>query len=101
MLTYGLLDWRGPLTCTDALARAMGFGGVDDLESEADRIGTSIYEGTALTARDWTRALIATQIAFAIHREWGPIHGGTDAKWIGVLPRPPRKVPTSSSHLPG
>jgi hypothetical protein len=101
LLANALMDWGGPLTCTEALAKAMGFDGVEDLEDEGYRIGNAIDRSEPLTLRDWTRACIATQIAFVLHPEWGSQHGGSDGKWITVLRGRPRKVPMSMEYLPG
>lgn len=65
VLNYGLIDWGGPSVCSEALARAMGFDGLDDLNHESERIAASIRAGKPLSARDWTRAVFSTEIIFA------------------------------------
>lgn len=100
MLTYGLKDWNGPTEPTESMAVALGFSGVEDLCSEGDRIAEAISAGEPLTERDWSRALLSTEVVFAsivvgAASEWGTIHSGTDAHWIGVLRSIQRKVPAS------
>lgn len=96
MLCDGLTDWFGPLEVGEALAVALGFRGVDDMWTESERIARAIASGESLTARDWSRAVAATGIAFfAEADEWISIRGGTDSHWLGVLRRIQRKVPCS------
>jgi hypothetical protein len=64
LLRAGLLEWGGPANCTDELAVAMGFQNVQDLFEQGSRIAKSIAEGQPQTRTDWTRALLATEIAF-------------------------------------
>ena len=104
VLNYGLIDWNGPSECTESLAIAMGFTGLDDLEQESERIAASIMSGQPLTARDWTRALLSTEIIFASEvvgtgGEWRVIHGRDDAYWIQVLRRIQAKVPWSREFV--
>jgi hypothetical protein len=47
MLVYGLRDWGGPAHCTESLAVAMGFSGIDDLVEESERIITSSATSSA------------------------------------------------------
>lgn len=65
MLASGLAEWDGPGHCTDEMARAMGFADASDLLREGRRLEGDLAEGRALSRRDWTRALLATEIAFA------------------------------------
>jgi hypothetical protein len=93
MLVLGLTDWGGPIEGTDSLAVAMGFAGLEDLTDEGDRIARAIAAQQPLSDQDWTRALTATAIAFALEGdEWTSIQGGTDAQWVEVLRRLQRKV---------
>src|SRR4051795_2823092 len=82
MLVYGLKDWGGPAHGTEALAVAMGFEGLENLCEDGDRIAVAIGAGEALTVRDWTRALVATEFVFASDvlgtgSEWTVIQAGT------------------------
>ena len=96
MLCDGLTDWFGPLEIGERLAVALGFRGVDDMWTEGDRIARAIATGQPLMARDWSRAVAATGVAFfAEAGEWTSIRGGTDAHRIGVLQGIQRKVPCS------
>lgn len=65
MLRWGLLDWGGPARPTDELVRVMGFDSIVDLHENARRIAESVWTGAALTRRDWTRALVATEFVWA------------------------------------
>ena len=65
MLKRGLLEWGGPAHCTDAMAVAMGFASVRDLFDESHRILDDLAAKRPLSRLDWTRTLLATEIAFA------------------------------------
>lgn len=65
MLRWGLLDWGGPASPTDDLARVMGFESVADLYVQARRMAEDVWTGKGLTRRDWTRALVATEFVWA------------------------------------
>jgi hypothetical protein len=65
MLRWGLLDWGGPATPTDALARVMGFESIDALYEGSRRIADLVSTRSALSRRDWTRSLIATELVWA------------------------------------
>ena len=100
MLCDGLTDWFGPLEIGERLAVALGFRGVEDMRTESDRIARAIATGQPLPARDWSRAVAATGVAFFDEAdEWTSIRGGTDAHWVGVLRRIQRKVPCSLLQL--
>ena len=104
LLFYGLIDWGGPARCTEALAIALGFDGLEDLEREGHRIAQDIYDGRPVSLRDWTRAMFSAEIIFASDvtgtgSEWGVIQGGDDAHWLGVLRALQRKVPASRRYL--
>jgi hypothetical protein len=64
VLDRGLVEWGGPAHCTEAMAKAMGFGNVANLYTEGDRIVRDLESRRPLTRRDWTRALLATEIVF-------------------------------------
>lgn len=105
MLWYGLKDWGGPAHGTDALAVAMGFSDLRDLRKEGDRIAEAIASDQPLSLRDWTRALVATEFAFASEvlgtgGEWTTIQGGRDEDWIIVLRKLQWKVPKARHVLP-
>lgn len=65
MLRWGLLDWGGPASPTEALVRVMGFESIADLHTSARRIAESVWTGRGLSRRDWTRALVATEFVWA------------------------------------
>lgn len=65
MLRWGLLDWGGPASPTEALVRVMGFESIADLYTSARRIAELVWTGKGLSRRDWTRALVATEFVWA------------------------------------
>ena len=82
VLNRGLVEWGGPAHCTEAMAIAMGFRSVGDLFVQADRMIDALEQGRPLSRRDWTRALLATEIVFVSDvlgsgQEW-PITTGLD-----------------------
>ena len=65
VLSRGLIEWDGPAHCTESMARAMGFVSVADLLRAGQHMADDLDAGRPLSRRDWTRALLATEIAFA------------------------------------
>jgi hypothetical protein len=65
ILRWGLRDWGGPASASEDLVRVMGFESIADLFREGQRIAELIWTGQPLTARDWTRALVATEFVWA------------------------------------
>jgi hypothetical protein len=97
MLISGLSDWGGPAYGSDALAVAMGFRDLDDLIEQAQRLMDDIQFRRPMTIRDWTRALVATEFAFASSvlgtgDEWTAIRAGHDVDWLRTLRRLQSKV---------
>jgi hypothetical protein len=104
MLVHGLRAWDGPGYATDSLALAMGFSDSNHILNEAPRIARAIADGQALSVRDWTRSLIATEFAYTsavlgAGNEWTTIHAGSDEHWINVLRRLQQLVPHAPRHL--
>lgn len=65
LLRWGIIEWGGPARCTEEMAVAMGFRDVQDLFDSTGRLADSIDSGGPLTAIDWLRVLLATEIVFA------------------------------------
>jgi hypothetical protein len=65
MLNRGLSEWGGPARCTDPMAAAMGFGDVERMFAEMDRLYQVTKEHRAMSRCDWARTLLATEIVFA------------------------------------
>jgi hypothetical protein len=104
MLVYGLMDWAGPAHGTDSLAVAMGFSNLEDLQEDGERIARAIGAVRPLPVRDWTRALVGAEFAFASEvlgtgGEWTTIQGGSDEHWIKVLRRLQHRVPKARRFL--
>ncbi len=70
LLSHGLMEWGGPAFATSELAVAMGFLALQDMEGECKRLAEAIRAKQPLFPEDWTRALAATEIAFA-SEVWG------------------------------
>jgi hypothetical protein len=98
LLRSGLLEWGGPASATDELARPMGFLGKDDLlRGDGDRLRQAIDRGEPLTRHDWRRTLLATEIVFASDVvgsgwDWSITTGLADDLSIKLLRAVQRKV---------
>jgi hypothetical protein len=104
MLVRGLTDWGAPAVATERLSVAMGFTSIEDLLEEGSRLAEALAAGQPLSVRDWTRALVATEIAFASDvfgtgSEWTVVQGGSDEQWIVVLRKLQAKVPVDRRFL--
>ena len=64
VLDRGLVEWGGPARCTEQMAVALGFDSVADPLEEGYR-KDDISNERPLTRRDWTRALLATEVVVA------------------------------------
>lgn len=105
MLTHGLRDWGGPAHPVHALALLMGCRDVAELVSETERISGAVVRGRPLSRLDWTRALVATEVAFASKvfgtgDQWTTILGSSDAHWVTVLRHLQAKLPATRDALP-
>lgn len=90
LLNRGLFAWMGGSYLTDALAVAMGFESAVDFDVEADRLASALAADEPLSGWDWTRTLLATEIAFAsdvlgLGVEWETITGLGDQDALEVL----------------
>ena len=65
LLWEGLHQWGGPTRPTDAVAQVIGFDDVETMRVEGRRIRQSLRDGSALSKRDWQRALTAIEIVWA------------------------------------
>jgi len=90
VLTRGLVEWGGPAHCTEPMAIALGFRSVVDLFTQSDRLVDALEEERPLSRRDWTRALLATEIVFASDVlgsgvEWPDTTGLDDVETLRTL----------------
>jgi hypothetical protein len=97
VLRHGMIEWGGPARCTEEMAVAMGFDGVQHLFEETDRLVMAIDRKEQFTRRDWLRVLLATEIVFASDavgsgRDWSTTTGLTDLKTIRLLRSIQRKL---------
>jgi hypothetical protein len=97
LLVRGLREWGGPTRPTDALAKAMGSETIVGLLADTERVAVQLKAGEPLTAADWARALIATEIAFASNYygsgwDWSSTVGLDDEETIRRLRQVQRKL---------
>jgi hypothetical protein len=98
VLCWGLIEWGGPARCTDEMAVAMGFASVQDLFDHGARLRTAIATRFPLTASDWLRVLLATEIVFASNcvgsgLDWPITSGYSDDESFAALRSIQRKLP--------
>jgi hypothetical protein len=79
------------------MAVAIGFTSVRDLFNSAERLIEAITSGSPLSATDWLRVLLATEIVFASNAigsglDWSVTTGMSDEESIAVLRRVQRKL---------
>jgi hypothetical protein len=97
VLNRGLTEWDGPAHCTEAIAAAMGFASVRAVSAEGSRIADDLQSGQPLARRDWTRALLATEIVYISDVlgsgiEWPTTTGLDDVETLHVLRTVQRKL---------
>lgn len=97
LLRGGIVEWGGPARCTEEMAIAMGFDSVQDLFDSTGRLAGAITAGTAMTAADWLRVLLATEIVFASNtvgsgHDWAITTGLSDAESLAALRSVQRKL---------
>ena len=102
LLWRGLLEWGGPARCTEAMAVAMGFEGISGLLNQGQQIAEELRDGRALTRKDWRRALLATEVAFASNvvgsgLDWLTTTGLNDEETLRTLRSVQRKLLVSAS----
>ena len=90
MLYRGLAEWAGPARCTDVMAEAMGFGDVERMWVEMDRLKRITKRHQAMSRWDWARTLLATEIVFASSvigggQDWQADTGLSDAASLQTL----------------
>jgi hypothetical protein len=97
LLRWGLIEWGGPARCTDEMAVAMGFADVRDLFETNDRLVDALETRAPLTALDWVRVLLATEIVFASNTigsglDWSITFGSSDEESLRLLRSVQRKL---------
>lgn len=100
LLRDGLYEWKGPARVSEEFAIAMRFRDEADLFAEGDRIGRDVTAHVALSALDWARALLATEVVFASDlvgagRDWATATGRSDRHTIELLREIQSKMPAS------
>ncbi|MFA1545797.1 hypothetical protein [Actinomadura chokoriensis] len=97
LLRRALMEWGGPARCSDQLAVGMGFAGRRDLLDQCGRLRAALGDDSPLTAADWARTLLATEIVFVSDLagsgvEWPTTTGLTDEATIRDLRSIQRKL---------
>jgi hypothetical protein len=97
VLNRGLVEWSGPARCTEAMARAMGFESVQNLNEQSDCLAGDLGARRPLSGRDWTRTLLATELVFASDvvgsgSEWPDTTGLDDVETLRLLRAIRRKL---------
>jgi hypothetical protein len=97
VLGQGLLHYGGPAHATEEFANAMGFSSANSMLEECMEIRRKLQGSGALSARDWTRALLALEICFASKLmgagyQWSTVTGLSDNETILVLRSIQRKL---------
>ncbi|NYV74264.1 hypothetical protein [Streptomyces sp. UH6] len=104
LLTRALSEWGGPAHCSPQLAVGMGFTGTQDLYDQCRRLRQALGDNTPLTAADWARTLLATEIVFVSDLagsgvEWPTTTGRDEAETLQLLRAIQRKLaPTVSPY---
>jgi GNAT superfamily N-acetyltransferase len=97
VLCAGLIEWGGSDRCTEELAVAMGFASVADLHQTGWALAQAIRAGRPLSTRDWSRAMLATEVVFASDLvgsglEWATTTGLGDEETLRHLRSLQRKI---------
>lgn len=97
LLSQGLHQWGGPTRPTDAVAKVIGFGDVETLLRDGDRIRDLLRQRDALTRLDWSRALVAIEIVWASSYygaagDWESVNGWSDQRTLQTLRSIQRKL---------
>ena len=97
LLWQGLHQWGGPARCTEEMAVALGFEGIDHMSREGKRLRALLDGGKALTRLDWLRVLLCTEVVFSsavlgAGHDWVIISGMSDAESLATLRSVQRKL---------
>lgn len=97
ILACGLIEWGGPASGTDEIAHVLGFADLRSLYTEGGRIAAALRSGQPLSAIDWRRALVATELVFASDVvgsgiDWPITTGFDDEQTVGLLRGAQRKL---------
>ena len=97
LLVSGLHGWGGPAKPTPEIAKLIGFADVEELREQGSVIARQIKAREPLSAADWRRALLATEIVFASDLvgsgiDWEATTGLHDEESIRLLRAVQRKL---------
>lgn len=90
LIEAALREWGGSATGTEKLAQVIGFESMHELRREKGRILSAMRDRRPLSRTDWTRLLLATEIAFASDVvgsgvEWSIVTGYSDVESLTAL----------------
>lgn len=105
ILRRALLQWGGPATCSEELARAMGFRSVADLGAATRRLLAALRDGRPLPPADWVRLLLSAEIVVmsdvvGAGRDWAIVTGLSDAETLVALRGLQRQISRRWSQPP-
>jgi hypothetical protein len=91
----------GPANPTDEIACLLGFANARALQREGGRIARALRSGEGLSAGDWHRALMSTELVFASDLvgsgvDWPTTSGFDDDETIRLLRSIQRKLVSSA-----
>jgi hypothetical protein len=94
-----LIEWGDPATATDEIAHFLGFANARALNREGGTIARALRSGEGLTAGDWHRALMSTELVFASDLvgsgvDWPTTTGFNDNETIRLLRSIQRELAT-------
>src|SRR5688572_22344130 len=97
LLRKGLMEWSGPARASEKVAIVMGFPNVESIAQECRSLKERIVRGESLNSTDWTRVLLATELAFVSDIvgsgvEWATTTGWPDDITIAILRSVQRKL---------
>jgi len=90
LVEAALREWGGGAHGTEKIAQAIGFESMQERWRERDRILLAVRDRRPLSRTDWTRLLLATEIAFASDVvgagvEWSIVTGYNDVESLTAL----------------
>ena len=103
LLVSGLHEWGGPAKPTSEIAALIGFANIEELHEHGSAIARQIEAHEPLSAADWRRALLATEIVFASDLigsgvDWAATTGLGDEESILLLREVQRRLARLRQH---
>ena len=97
ILLSGLLEWSGPARPTVEFITAMGFDPSAAFGEQIRTLRSALKNGDTLSPANWTRVVLATEVAFISDAvgsgvEWSTTTGWTDEETVVLLRSIQRKT---------